>query len=357
MAVKISVAMATYNGEKYIRQQLDTIASQTYLPCELVVCDDGSSDETINIIRDFSLTVPFPVYIFSNEVNLGFSNNFLKCASLCSGEWIAFCDQDDIWLPQKLESIKNVIESSSKDLVLVYHAAELVNESLETLGRRLPVIYKDKFAPVASHSGFWFVGGCVMCFKSFLIKEIDSNLRPRDNFQLNDAWGSGKYPWMPHDKWVCMLANMLGEIAAVARVLSLYRRHGSALTGSHDNTTATIRVNKSSDTGVEAYKFLSFISLETSNSLIKLSDGVSSEVINERLVIGAGRWKDLARGFDLRAKLYDGGSARSKLYLFSLLILNRAYFGNKFSSLGFLSLLKDFAFITGLLPFAKFIFK
>ena len=353
MSVQISIAMATYNGEKYIREQLDTIASQTYLPCELVVCDDGSSDGTLNIVRDFSLTVSFPVRIFINENNLGFANNFLKCAAHCTGEWIAFCDQDDIWLTQKLAAIKNVIDKSSKDLVLVYHAAELVNEGLESLGRKLPVIDRDQVTPIAGHSGFWFVGGCVMCFKSILILEIDSSLRPRDNYQFNQSWSSDKYPWMPHDKWVCMLANISGEIAAMAQVLSLYRRHGFALTGSHDESTAAVRVEKSSATGVEAYNFLSTIFLETANSLSRLSDGVNSEVRKKRLIEGAKKSRDISDIFETRSKLYAAKNVHSKFHLFGLLIFNKAYWGDKFSSLGFSSFLKDFAFVVGILSYAK----
>lgn len=357
MSVKISVAMATYNGEKYIRQQLDTIASQTYLPCELVVCDDGSSDGTLDVVRDFSSTVSFPVRIFSNENNLGFANNFLKCASLCTGEWIAFCDQDDIWLPQKLETIKNVIGKSSEDLVLVYHAAELVNEGLESLGRKLPVIDRDQVTPVAGHSGFWFVGGCVMCFKSMLILDIDSSLRPRDNYQFNQGWRAGKYPWMPHDKWVCLLANISGEVAAVAQVLSLYRRHGFALTGPHAESTAAVRVEKSSATGVEAYNFLATISLETANSLARLSDGVSSEARKKRLTAGAEKSRKIAHIFEIRSRLYAAKNMGSRFHLFAALVFGRAYWGDKFSSLGFASFLKDIAFIVGFLPYAKYFAK
>src|SRR5882757_11091931 len=99
----ISIAMATYNGGKYIRQQLDSFAAQTMLPSELIVTDDGSSDNTLEIIAEFVATAPFPVRVERNEKNLGYRANFMKAASLCKGDLISFSDQDDIWLPQKLE--------------------------------------------------------------------------------------------------------------------------------------------------------------------------------------------------------------------------------------------------------------
>ncbi|WP_312283811.1 glycosyltransferase [Candidatus Igneacidithiobacillus taiwanensis] len=115
---RISIAMATYNGEKFIREQLDSLAKQTILPFELVVSDDGSTDQTIQIVHDFAKTSPFPVHIYINDINLHYTGNFLKSASLCHGEIIAFCDQDDIWEERKLKECITKILSAKADLVL-----------------------------------------------------------------------------------------------------------------------------------------------------------------------------------------------------------------------------------------------
>ena len=101
---RISIAMATYNGSKYLREQLDSLAAQTLPPCELVVTDDGSTDDTLGILDRFRRRAPFPVHLHRNEQRLGYRDNFLKAAQLCSGELIAFCDQDDVWMPDKLLS-------------------------------------------------------------------------------------------------------------------------------------------------------------------------------------------------------------------------------------------------------------
>src|SRR5581483_5816839 len=100
--MRISIAMATYNGGQFIREQLDSLSRQTFLPCELVVCDDGSTDHTLAIVETFAASAPFAVRIHRNKKRLGFGPNFLKAASLCDGEVIAFSDQDDVWLETKL---------------------------------------------------------------------------------------------------------------------------------------------------------------------------------------------------------------------------------------------------------------
>ena len=117
---KISIAMATYNGARFLRQQLDSFARQTLLPSELVVCDDGSTDSTMTIVDAFSRSAPFPIVIVNNTVRLGYTANFLQAAQMCQGELIAFSDQDDEWLPQKLASI--VRAGHESDALLLAHA-------------------------------------------------------------------------------------------------------------------------------------------------------------------------------------------------------------------------------------------
>ena len=94
--MKTSIALCTYNGEKFLREQLDSIALQTLLPDELVACDDRSCDSTMEILQEFRERVSFPVHIHQNEENLGSTKNFEKAIKLCSGDIIALCDQADV---------------------------------------------------------------------------------------------------------------------------------------------------------------------------------------------------------------------------------------------------------------------
>ncbi len=108
---RISVAICTYNGEKYLSEQLASIAAQTRLPDEMVVCDDCSSDATPDLVEEFARSAPFPVRFFRNPINLRSTKNFEHAIALCDGDFIALCDQDDIWLPEKLARQLAILES------------------------------------------------------------------------------------------------------------------------------------------------------------------------------------------------------------------------------------------------------
>lgn len=103
--MKTSVALCTYNGEKYLAAQLDSILSQEHNVDEIVICDDRSTDETFSILKNYKTRFPEIFKIFNNEQNLGYVANFEKALALCSGEIIFLCDQDDVWYPAKVNSV------------------------------------------------------------------------------------------------------------------------------------------------------------------------------------------------------------------------------------------------------------
>lgn len=102
MRPRISVAVCTYNGSRFLPEQLTSIAAQTRLPDEMVVCDDGATDATAEIIEKFARTAPFLVRFIRNSQNLGSTKNFENAIGLCTGDLIALSDQDDIWMREKL---------------------------------------------------------------------------------------------------------------------------------------------------------------------------------------------------------------------------------------------------------------
>lgn len=106
----ISIALATYNGERFIREQIDSILNQTLSDFEIIVCDDCSADNTVNIIKDYA-TKDSRIKIYTNVRNLGFKKNFEHILTLCHGGYIAFCDQDDIWVPDHLQILLEKIEN------------------------------------------------------------------------------------------------------------------------------------------------------------------------------------------------------------------------------------------------------
>ena len=108
----ISVALCTYNGERYIREQLKSILNQTVKVDEIVVCDDGSTDNTLQIIEGLACTTDTAIHIHRNETNLGPAKNFQKAINLCSGDIIFLSDQDDVWVPEKVATITNYFKQN-----------------------------------------------------------------------------------------------------------------------------------------------------------------------------------------------------------------------------------------------------
>ncbi len=125
--MKISVALCTYNGKRFLEQQLESIATQQHQPFELVICDDGSTDTTEQIVEAFRSVISFPVSFHRNPVNLGSTKNFEKAIQLCRGDAIALCDQDDCWAPEKLAAMSAVLESDEK-IAGVFSNANLLDQ-------------------------------------------------------------------------------------------------------------------------------------------------------------------------------------------------------------------------------------
>lgn len=237
--------MATYNGARYIREQLESLAAQTLLPCELVVTDDGSIDTTVDIVRDFAREAPFPVHIYCNENRLGYADNFLYAATLCEGELIAFCDQDDVWLAEKLATC--VPAFADPDMLLAIHAARVTGPDLTPTGSFYPDIERVngrqakglKKTDMMSHNQ---VIGCIyeplqldptdtypgfsMVFRKAIVNLIDRIDRGKD-FSFYRTCP----PMISHDRWIYLLCCSLGKVLLVEEPLSVYRQHGSNTCG------------------------------------------------------------------------------------------------------------------------------
>ena len=234
--MKISVALATYNGERFIRDQLESLSAQTRLPDELVVNDDCSTDRTVAIVEDFARTAPFPVRILQNERNLGFSDNFLRAARLCRGDWVAFCDQDDIWLPEKIAVCERHTAIPGREIVVVAHNAEIVDEHLNRSGVRYLNLTKTIICRGRRLPNLWVASGFTMMFRSDLLRDISSDDRGPDPGVAVSK--------LAHDVWICRLARILGDVAILPDCLALYRRHGATTTSFLAGGNTRVRESK-----------------------------------------------------------------------------------------------------------------
>ncbi len=126
----ISIALSTYNGEKYLEEQLDSLLRQTYTPLEIIIVDDCSTDSTFHLLKKYEQKHNI-FKVFFNEQNLGFNKSFEKVFSLCSGEYIAISDQDDCWMENKVERLSQHIGEN----LLIYSNSVLIDERGHSLGR------------------------------------------------------------------------------------------------------------------------------------------------------------------------------------------------------------------------------
>lgn len=325
--MKISIAMATYNGKKYLQEQLESFVAQKNLPHELVVCDDGSSDETLSIVSSFSEYAPFPVRIYKNPENLGYADNFLKAASLCKGDWIAFSDQDDVWLPEKLEQ---VAKQCADDVLLIVHSAELVDEELNSVGKRFPDITEDKVVGSLNNKPWWTPAGFTQCFSASLIKDFPWGQRPTD---FNSP---GKM--QAHDQWTYFLANSFGKVVYLEKSLALYRRHEGAVTGSYRNSISS-RLKAMNGAGEEHYRFLSSVAKVYSETMTKLVN--SSHPLHEKSKSASEYYDRLSNIYYLRSNIYSGRFSKSGFLAFYRLCLRKAYGHNSGKGLGAKAFIKD----------------
>lgn len=211
--------MTTFNGEAFLRDQLDSILAQQRLPDELIVCDDRSTDQTPKLLSEYAAASPFPITFVINEQRLGSTRNFEQAIRLCSGDLIALCDQDDVWCPHKLQMIERRFEADA-ELGLVFSNGYLIDERGRQLpgtmwskfrfGRRLQRMLKSSRACDLLLSRF-FVTGATVAFRS---KFRDLCLPVPKGLET-----------FIHDRWIAVMIGAVAPVEAIQDKLIAYRLH------------------------------------------------------------------------------------------------------------------------------------
>lgn len=213
----ISVAMCTYNGEKYIREQLESIINQSMLPDEIVICDDCSKDNTVNIIKETLDNWSGKVHLVVNDKNLGYRKNFKKAISLCNGDIIFLSDQDDVWNRNKIEIMVNALNNS--DAILAFHDVEIVDENLNLIKKSFWKLLKFDYQKfLQSDFRRVFEGNVVQGSACVFRKELFNCARPFPEAAV-------------HDEWLGLVALTKGKIIPVNKPLAKYRQSGNNAIG------------------------------------------------------------------------------------------------------------------------------
>jgi glycosyltransferase involved in cell wall biosynthesis len=342
--LRFSVALATFNGARFLREQLDSLARQTLLPYELVACDDGSSDSTASILEDFAREAPFPVRIYRNEQNTGHGDTFFKAASHCHGEWIAFCDQDDIWLDHKLARVAEVI-AAFPQVVLVSHSAEQVDAALNRLPHRIPDHRAFSIAGPLNNQPLSVLPGFTCSVLACLVKALPIEHRPEDIIRAGRK--------QPHDRFIYHVADTYGHIARIPDSLVLYRRHEQTVTGSRGSGVYDRSLAKKFRSGTYAREegFLHMASQARQHCkfyecVLKRAGGSShSAEFVQRTLKAIDRYRRVAEAFEARAVMYAPQTGRiERARLFAQNLSRGAYTGSPTGrSLGWKALTKDLA--------------
>lgn len=231
--MKISVALCTYNGAVFIKQQIDSILNQTIKVDEIIVCDDISSDNTIQIIKDYNIVHNDIFKIYINENNLGSVKNFEKAISLCTGDIIFLSDQDDIWHLNKVATYIDYFNNNPKINVLASNGYCIDDEGsvIEKYSIwDVPQFLKDANKSFDYYTIITFVAniatGASMAFRKKLVSQI---------FPIPQIEG------FHHDEWIAMVASKENSFELLNEKYLYYRIHENQQVGGvfHDKTNKT----------------------------------------------------------------------------------------------------------------------
>jgi len=340
--MKISVAMATYNGAAYIEDQLRSIAAQTLTPFELVLCDDRSTDETLDIVRRMQPELAFPVRIHVNAENLHFTGNFLKAASLCTGEFVAFCDQDDLWDPAKLEKCLAAMTRESADLLV--HEGRVIDANGVKTMTRLPDLSKPKVLLDVPPFG-QVSKGFAMVVRSQVIAEFLQGWDWAEYSAFRKRFG----PPLGHDQLLYAWCVGRRRICLLQEELVLYRVHDKNVTASESMTLPAIARVRAYFRGLASEEAQYRLPSEKWLAEVQFLESYLSRLEDQPLgVVLLKEW--LARNSEIwaeRAGVYRLHAGRAQRLHHLLRMVGRgAYLSHKSPRLGVRALLKDFAVST-----------
>jgi len=308
VSTRITVVMATYNGEKYVEEQFKSLLNQERLPYEIIVSDDGSSDRTLSIIGDLLPNADGAprVRVIENPENLGFGGNFLTAASAATTELVAFCDQDDIWRDDKLSKTEEAFADPAT--VLCVHPASTIDGAGAPIGEFTQGIRGRLARGPLTHDPWGVFYGFSMTFRRSLL-----DLHPFPQRPVDYISGKGR---MGHDRWIQFLANIAGDTIELDEPLIAYRQHGQNLFG------AGVRLAEkplSRQAAINRGRIYAGAARDCRAILDQLDPAVSKTFPHLDLPAAKRLWDRVVEIDTRRLALYE---ARSRMSSFSLFVSN-----------------------------------
>lgn len=225
----ISVVMATYQGERYLPEMLDSLAAQSRLPDELVVRDDASEDGTVEVLHEFARTAPFPVRVIAGDERVGYAQNFVAATRACTGDLVFFADQDDTWRPHKLAVIEGQADTSVPQAL--FHDFTLVRDGREVSPSYYALLTERGLTPDVA------IKGCTLAVtRPFL-----------------DLWDwPAPESRVSHDFWIALLATAFDQRRNVPEQLIDHRLHETNASGWVPDASAREFTREGDDAGSPA---------------------------------------------------------------------------------------------------------
>lgn len=227
----INILLSTYNGEKYLKEQLDSILSQSFNDFKVLVRDDGSTDSTIAILKEYEKMYPNKINLIEDdEGNLRSSRSFMKLLENSDSEYVMFCDQDDVWLPEKIEmTLKKIIEMKQEfgDIPLLVHTdLVVVDESLSMINN--------------SFFKFQKIDPCRDSFNNLLMQNVITGCTVMINKELVQKCLPIPDGVIIHDWWAGLVVSKFGRIGYLSQTTIQYRQHRANVVGAKGFTIRAV---------------------------------------------------------------------------------------------------------------------
>ena len=238
---QVEILMATYNGSKYLSEQLDSIVKQSYTNWHLTISDDKSNDDTIDIIDTYISKYPNKIRRIDSGIHFGNArDHFFWLMKQCDSDYVMLSDQDDVWLDIKIELSINELLRLEKQYgkgtpILVFTDQKVVDEELNVISDSLMRYQRQDFSDI-SYKKLLFqnvITGCTVCMNKSLLEQANKVNEYQDIIM--------------HDWWLGLVAAKFGRLSYVDRSTMLYRQHLSNSVGAKDNNGVSYFMNKMSN--------------------------------------------------------------------------------------------------------------